>query len=153
MVTSSELEGQVLSHDIAAADPKKPMALSVYNAGKEGDWKQYVETLEKTYPVVVFSKTYCPYSRKGKALLESYNLVPAPKIVEVDLREDGDLLKLLLHRLTGRGTFPNVVLHGKSIGGSDDLQSLHAQGLLKGTFEEGGVKVTGDVPDAWTSAS
>lgn len=66
------------------------------------------------------------------------------------LSEDGALLKQLLQRLTGRGTFPNVLLRGESIGGSDDLHHLHAQGLLKGVFEKAGVKVMGDVPDAWT---
>ncbi|KAF7970382.1 hypothetical protein HWV62_24241 [Athelia sp. TMB] len=145
MVTNAEMEGQVLSHD-SATDPRKPMELSVYNAGKEGNWRKYVAELEENYPVVVFSKTYCPHSRKAKALLETYDLVPAPKIVEADIREDGDLLKLLLHRLTGRATFPNTIVHGKTIGGSDDLQSLHAQGLLKGIFEAAGVKVLGDVP-------
>lgn len=55
MVTNAEMEGQVLSHD-SATDPRKPMELSVYNAGKEGNWKKYVAELEEKYPVVVFSK-------------------------------------------------------------------------------------------------
>jgi hypothetical protein len=36
-------------------DPKKPVKLSVYEKGG-GNWTQYVQTLEETYPVVVFSK-------------------------------------------------------------------------------------------------
>lgn len=57
MVTSAEMEGRVLAHDPALAlDPGTPMALSVYNRGRSGDWKAYVDALEERYPVVVFSK-------------------------------------------------------------------------------------------------
>lgn len=59
--------------------------------------------------------------------------------------EDADLLKLLLSRLTQRATFPNLLLHGLSLGGSDDLQALHDSGRLRELFEEGGVQVKGDV--------
>lgn len=103
------------------------------------------------------------YSKKAKELLATYDLVPPPKIVEVDLRgnfafcdsvaqnqliiftEDGDLIKLILSRLTTHSTFPNIVLRGKSLGGSDDVQSLHDEKKLKPIFEQGGVHVMGDV--------
>jgi len=139
-------DGRVLSHD-TAFDPKKPMKLSVYEKGN-ANWTQYVQTLDESYPLVVFSKTYCPYSRKAKELLATYDLLPAPKLVEVDLREDGDLIKLILGRLTTRTTFPNVILHGKSLGGSDDVQLLHDEGKLKSIFEQGGIHVKGDVKGA-----
>jgi len=137
-------DGRVLAHE-TALDPKKPIKLSVYE--KKGNWTQFVETLEEKYPVIVFSKTYCPYSKKAKTLLEIYDLVPPPKIVEIDLREDGDLIKLILGRLTAHLTFPNVILHGKSLGGSDDIKTLHDTGKLKSIFEEGGVRVLGNVND------
>jgi len=135
-----------LNHE-PALDPTKPMKLSVYEKSN-GNWTQHVQTLEQSYPIVVFSKTYCPYSKKAKVLLATYNLVPPPKFVEVDLREDGDLIKLILGRLTTRDTFPNVMLHGKSLGGSDDIQVLHDEGKLKQIFEQGGVQVSGDVKGA-----
>jgi glutaredoxin-related protein len=65
-----------------------------------------------------------------------------PLILPVD---DGDLIKLILGRLTTRATFPNVILHGKSLGGSDDVQLLHDEGKLKQIFEKGDVHVMGDV--------
>ncbi|KAG8687397.1 hypothetical protein FRC11_007297 [Ceratobasidium sp. 423] len=61
-------------------------------------------------PVVVFSKTYCPYSKRAKNLLSSLKLEPAPYVVEVDLRSDSDTVKALLLRLTGHGTFPNILV-------------------------------------------
>ncbi|GAB1525032.1 hypothetical protein RhiTH_008189 [Rhizoctonia solani] len=81
-------------------------------------------------PVVVFSKTYCPYSKRAKSLLSSLKLEPAPYVVEVDLRSDSDTVKALLVRLTGHGTFPNILVRRKSIGGSDDLARLHESGEL-----------------------
>lgn len=64
--------------------------------------------------------------------------------------EDGDLLKLALGRLTSHSTFPNVILHGKSLGGADNVQALHDEGHLKPILEEGGVKVLGDLHNAQT---
>ena len=91
-------------------------------------------------------------------------MIPAPKIIEVDIRgtsfkrpdhnsyanftslDDADLVKALLTRLTGHSTFPNIILRGKSLGGSDDLQALHSEGKLRKVLEESGLKVEGKVP-------
>ncbi|CEL60723.1 Monothiol glutaredoxin-S6 OS=Oryza sativa subsp, japonica GN=GRXS6 PE=2 SV=1 [Rhizoctonia solani AG-1 IB] len=90
-------------------------------------------------PVVVFSKTYCPYSKRAKNLLSSLNLEPAPYVIEVDLRSDSDTVKALLMRLTGHGTFPNILVRRKSIGGSDDLVRLHENGELVPLLATAGV--------------
>lgn len=55
-------DGRVLSHD-TAVDPKKPIMLSVYEKRK-GNWTQYVQKLEESYPVVVFSKASLHNSAK-----------------------------------------------------------------------------------------
>ncbi|CUA66671.1 hypothetical protein RSOLAG22IIIB_00112 [Rhizoctonia solani] len=91
-------------------------------------------------PVVVFSKTYCPYSKRAKHLLSSLNLKPAPYVIEVDIRSDSDTVKALLTRLTGHGTFPNILVGRKSIGGSDDLAQLHESGGLIPLLATAGVK-------------
>ncbi|TFY73563.1 hypothetical protein EWM64_g10449 [Hericium alpestre] len=59
--------------------------------------------------------------------------------------DDGDLIKAILTRLTSRSTFPNVILLGKSIGGSDQLVELHKEGKLKAVLEEAGLKVQADI--------
>jgi len=135
---------QILLSDPTELDPSKPIDLGVYGGEKE-DWKKNMEALNEEFPVIVFSKTYCPYSRSAKELLTKYDLLPEPKIVEVDIRDDGDLIKLILKRLTGRATFPNVIIKGTSIGGSDDVHALDSEGKLKAIFEEAGVLVQGDV--------
>lgn len=57
------------------------------------------------------------------------------------LADDGDFIKAVLTRLTGRSTFPNVIIHGKSIGGSDDITAMHKDGQLRQLFENVGFTV------------
>jgi len=61
--------------------------------------------------------------------------------------DDGDFIKAVLTRLTGRNTFPNVILHGKSIGGSDDIAALHKDGQLRQLFEQAGLQVRTEIKD------
>jgi len=62
------------------------------------------------------------------------------------LSDDGNVIKQLLTRLTHHSTFPNVLVRGTSIGGSDQLQELHATKALKKIFEEAGVTVGSNGP-------
>lgn len=117
-------------------------------------WSPPVQTIEVFYR----------YSQRAKTLLEAFDLKPPPKIVEVDIRgtwtcsylyitlddhlfsDDGNVIKQLLTRLTHHSTFPNVLVRGTSIGGSDNLQELHATKALKKIFEEAGVTVGSNGP-------
>lgn len=83
------------------------------------------------YPVIIFSKSYCPFSTKAKRiLLEKYSIVPAPYVVELDTHPLGPGLQTALAKSTGRGTVPNVLISGRSIGGGDDIEALDAGGGL-----------------------
>ncbi|KAG5722182.1 Glutaredoxin-C6 [Termitomyces sp. T112] len=122
-------------------DPLEPLNMTVYAGDESINWPKTVKKLNKKYPVVVFSKSYCPYSRRAKKLLETYHIQPAPKVVEVDLRVDDDIIKAILGRTTQHHTFPNILIRGKSIGGSDDLQALHAERTLTRVLEQAGASV------------
>ncbi|KAK7951425.1 Monothiol glutaredoxin-7 [Apiospora aurea] len=88
------------------------------------------ELLRKS-PVVVFSKSYCPYSKRAKGvLLEKYTIDPAPYIVELDEHPMGKELQAKLGEMTGRSTVPNIMVNGKSIGGSDEINELDARKTL-----------------------
>jgi glutaredoxin len=63
------------------------------------------------------------------------------------LADDGDFIKAVLTRLTGRSTFPNVILHGESIGGSDDITAMHKDGRLRQLFENAGLTVRAELRD------
>ena len=113
--------------------------------------KEYAAILAKG-PMVIFSKSTCPYSSKLKKLLRTnFQFSPEPVIVELDKHEHGDVLQGYIKEETGRGTVPNLIVGGLSRGGSDDIQKLFDEGtLLKElkTWGFGDLEVTQTTPDA-----
>ena len=104
-----------------------------------------------TGKVIIFSKTTCPFSKKAKKiLLEKYNIVPAPYVVEIDQETSktpasdddadsptlGQRLQAYLAESTGRKTVPNVLINGRSIGGGDDVEKLDQDGELEKKIKE-----------------
>ncbi|KAH8676271.1 thioredoxin-like protein [Xylariales sp. PMI_506] len=85
----------------------------------------------KKSPVIIFSKTYCPFSKRAKALLlEKYSIDPAPYVVELDVHDMGKELQDELELMTGRKTVPNIMINGMSLGGSDDIALMDSRGTL-----------------------
>ncbi|KAI9105416.1 putative thioltransferase [Phlyctochytrium arcticum] len=91
--------------------------------------KVFVEAEIKAHKTVVFSKSYCPYCDKAKALLKSLNAEFTA--YEMDQRDDGSALQQYLQEKTGQRTVPNIFIAEKHIGGCDDLHNLHKKGDLK----------------------
>lgn len=87
-------------------------------------------------PVVVFSKSYCPFCTATKSTLASQ--MANPIIVELNERDDGAAIQHYLHELTGQRTVPNVFIGGKSLGGNDDVQRLNNSGELSLLLEKAG---------------
>lgn len=82
-------------------------------------------------PVIIFSKSYCPYSKKAKGiLLDRYAIEPAPYVVELDKHPLGPKLQAKLGDMTGRKTVPNVMVYGNSIGGGDDIAKMDDEKTL-----------------------
>lgn len=94
-------------------------------------------------PMVIISKTYCPYSKKIKKLLhDNYQITPEPTIVEIDKHENGPELQEYLGSISGRSTVPNVLVGNsmESRGGCDDFIQLHDKGQLLSLLNEWGNK-------------
>ena len=70
--------------------------------------------------VLVFSKSYCPYCKRAKALLEAKRI--PYKAFEIDQEPNGGAVHAELKKMTNRNTVPNIWINGKPFGGSDDLQ-------------------------------
>ena len=76
--------------------------------------------------VVIYTKTYCPFSEKCKEFLKN-------KGVKYDEKEiDGDpALEAEMETKSGdRRDTPQVFINGHHIGSFDDLKALEAQGEL-----------------------
>lgn len=111
----------------AAAKPDENASDEAFDAEKE------LITIRAHSPMVIFSKTFCPYSKQLKSLLqESYQITPQPAIVELDKHKHGEELQKYLEEVTGRRTVPNVLVgkSSESRGGADDFMALHQSGEL-----------------------
>ncbi|XP_006656323.1 glutaredoxin-C8 [Oryza brachyantha] len=90
----------------------------------------FVKSTVKAHDVVIFSKSYCPYCRRAKAVFKELELKNEPYVVELDQREDGWEIQDALSNLVGRRTVPQVFVHGKHLGGSDDIVEAYESGKL-----------------------
>ncbi|OAY73501.1 Glutaredoxin [Ananas comosus] len=92
-------------------------------------------------PVVVFSKTYCPYCNQVKQLLAQ--LGANFKAIELDVKvSDGSEIQSALLAWTGQRTVPNVFIGGKHIGGCDTVTAKHNEGKLVPLLTEAGALAT-----------
>ncbi|KAK9090379.1 hypothetical protein Sjap_023556 [Stephania japonica] len=90
-------------------------------------------------PVVVFSKSYCPYCTDVKNLFSRLHV--QYKAIELDTESDGSDIQKALAELTGQRTVPNVFIGGKHIGGCDTVTGLNKDGKLKPILTEAGALV------------
>jgi len=132
----SSADGQ----DKKDADP----ATSEKEAKKTEEEKEAESTLSsilKKSPVIIFSKTFCPFSKRAKGLLlDKYVITPQPYVVELDEHPMGPYLQDELEEKTGRRTVPNILINGVSIGGSDEIVDLDTKDKLIGKFLDLGNK-------------
>ncbi|AET40074.1 glutathione-disulfide reductase GRX7 Ecym_5313 [Eremothecium cymbalariae DBVPG len=88
-------------------------------------------------PVIIFSKTTCPYSLKLKSLLtQNYQFTPDYVVIELDLEKRTKELQFYISQQTGRKTVPNLLVNGKSMGGHDEISALHSKGELLKSIED-----------------
>jgi Fe-S cluster biogenesis protein NfuA/rhodanese-related sulfurtransferase/glutaredoxin len=87
--------------------------------------------------VKIYIKRGCPYCRAAIDLVNERNI----PFTQIDYSDDHDLRRAIRGQ-TGRKTSPHVFIHGKSIGGYDELRELDQSGALKDMLEKpGAVKV------------
>ena len=93
----------------------------------------------KADPVVMFSKSYCPFCHKAKALLKMKGV--AFKAYELDNMADGGSIQSALAAKTNQTTVPNIFIGEKHIGGSDTLAAAEKSGKLNGYLADAGISV------------
>lgn len=75
--------------------------------------------------VIIYSKVYCPYCVKAKALLEAKGVSYEEKMMD-DKPEE---LKSLMMK-TGMRTVPQIFINDEFIGGFTDMEALDKEGKL-----------------------
>ena len=91
-----------------------------------------VKNLIKKYKMVIFSKTYCQYSKLAKKILSLYN-VKNLKVVELDKLSNYKMISIQneLKKITKHCTVPQVFLNGKFLGNCENIVNLEINGQLK----------------------
>ncbi|KAG6818900.1 hypothetical protein H0H93_000469 [Arthromyces matolae] len=81
--------------------------------------KQLVDTAVADNKVAIFSKSWCPYCKKAKALFQDEFPDVETTVYELDEREDGADIQNYLQQKTGQRTVPNIFVNGEHVGGCD----------------------------------
>ncbi|HTT06436.1 MAG TPA: glutaredoxin 3 [Steroidobacteraceae bacterium] len=78
-----------------------------------------------TAAVLMYSKSWCPYCERAKALLRHKGV----SFEEVDIETHPERREEMIQR-SGRRTVPQIFIGERHVGGSDDLFGLEASGRL-----------------------
>ncbi|XP_074660861.1 uncharacterized protein LOC141913279 [Tubulanus polymorphus] len=89
---------------------------------------EYVKTTINGNPVVIFSKTTCPFCTMAKDAFKDIGV--AYEAIELNKMKNGSEIQDILNEMTGARSVPRVFVHGNCIGGGSETKSLHQQGKL-----------------------
>jgi glutaredoxin 3 len=81
---------------------------------------------DKMPKVEIYTKDYCPYCHKAKALLQKKSIA----FNEFDVTHDPAGQQAMTKRAHGRSSVPQVFIGERHVGGCDDLHAADARGDL-----------------------
>ena len=93
-----------------------------------------LQTLIKDNPILILSKSYCPYCIRAIRLFQSHRVIldhhlPI-KIIQLDEESWGSEMQREAAKVTGRRTVPNIWIKGENVGGCDDVVAMDKHGGL-----------------------
>lgn len=79
-----------------------------------------------TARVEIYTRDYCGYCTRAKALLASKGIV----VIEYRAGDDPEKRREMIQRSHGGNTYPQIFINGRHVGGSDDIHDLDLDGKL-----------------------
>ena len=79
-------------------------------------------------PIVIYTKSTCPFCHAAKALL----IKKAAAFEEISVDGDREAQRAMAAKAGGRWTVPQIFVGETHVGGCDDLHDLEAAGELDG---------------------
>ncbi|XP_049850820.1 uncharacterized protein LOC126323937 isoform X2 [Schistocerca gregaria] len=102
---------------------------------------EFVHSKIQEHPVVVFSKSTCPYCRRAKELFTEHSV--KFEAFELDQMDNGSDIRTYLTEITGQTTVPNIFINGEFVGGCDKLVAASKNGSLKTILTNANVSFQG----------
>merc|ERR1711997_323551 len=93
------------------------------------NWED-LQALIDEHPVIVFSASYCGYSRAAKYFLSTLDI----PFVYLEINQPAQWhqhIRLLLEKNTGMRTTPHIYMHGEDLKGYTDMISLGKEAVLE----------------------
>ena len=84
-------------------------------------------------PVTLYTKTYCGYSKRAKALLSEKGV----DFEDIDVTQDQARFAEMVERSGGGTSVPQIFIAGRHIGGCSELMELDERGELDGLLGVG----------------
>ncbi|WP_440053988.1 glutaredoxin 3 [Pseudoalteromonas sp. T1lg65] len=81
--------------------------------------------------VVLYTKDYCPFCHRAKALLDAKGVT----YTEYDIGAKPELREEMIAKANGGHTVPQIFIDDHHVGGCDDMMALEAQGKLDQLLE------------------
>ncbi|MBF7073804.1 glutaredoxin 3 [Glaciecola sp. MH2013] len=76
--------------------------------------------------VELYTKGYCPYCKRAKALLEQKGVT----FTDFEIDKNPELRPTMIERANGASTVPQIFIGSTHVGGCDDLFALESAGKL-----------------------
>lgn len=76
--------------------------------------------------VVIYTKAYCPYCVRAKAVLDTKGAA----YQEIRIDQQPELRPQMIEKANGRTTVPQIFIGEHHVGGCDDLLAADASGAL-----------------------
>jgi glutaredoxin-related protein len=102
-----------------------------------------VEDVWTRNPVFLYSKAYSSASRELKSILHKLNLYPSPTIIDVDVRDDAEILYPVLKRLLPFSELPVLLIGGRAVGSTKEVHELENSGELQALITASGSTIGG----------
>ncbi|CEO94302.1 Glutaredoxin domain-containing protein [Plasmodiophora brassicae] len=129
---SAEQEQPMESGDLTSISPDNPHKGE--GAIDDDEEQALFNEAVTSAPVVIFSKTWCPFCTEIKKLLLTYNDNGETKVVvaiELDRQKNGHGLMNAVESVVGRRSVPQVFIGGEYFGGLRAVQHARDEGKLK----------------------
>jgi glutaredoxin 3 len=81
--------------------------------------------------ILLYTTQFCGYCRVAKQLLRGKGL----EFEEIDVGFDAEKRIEMIERATGLRTVPQIFIHGRHVGGYEELSALDREGKLEAWLE------------------